>query len=232
MCPRAQAVKKPPSTLGLDLPQFFRIPAPLPIMSPPEMGWGAVLKWGVLVQPFNGATKSALQRLPHSSMVVASQEARGNLPGTGARRWRAMRHLRMNTEIRARLIQNDPALNGFSPADLPEAAKARTWACLYAGSLDRHHSNEELEEIGKWCGDRKSLDASVASFRSGECCYYVFADGSLYFASNADSEVWADASDFAVEKIINGYEGALVEMDADLLNHLGYEEEVTARGLR
>jgi hypothetical protein len=57
---------------------------------------------------------------------------------------------------------------------------------------------------------------------------------SLYFASNAESEVWAFASDFADDRIVNGYDGPLDKMDADLLNHLGgyHSQAVVERGVR
>lgn len=138
----------------------------------------------------------------------------------------------MTTEILTRLIKSDTALRGFSATDLPMAAKLR--AINTATSLERDFNHKELVEIAAWAESSGGFDAAVANFRSGECCYYVCADGSLYFASNADSEVWADASDFAVERIINGYEGALDSMDAGLLKHLGgyLAEAVEERGTR
>lgn len=133
------------------------------------------------------------------------------------------------TEILTIAIKHDPALSGFKASDLPDAAKARIQNTLW--SLERHLTHEELAELGKWTGGNAVFNSAEAQFRQGECCYYVFADGSLYFRSSGDSEVWSDASDFADERIINGYDGPLDDMDADLLRHLGgqYAEAVAER---
>ncbi len=69
-------------------------------------------------------------------------------------------------EILATTIKNDLALNGFSPSDLPEAAKARVAVCLYSGSLDREHSHEELEQLEKWSA--KHYEKAVFEAREGE----------------------------------------------------------------
>ena len=141
----------------------------------------------------------------------------------------------MNTSLLSRLIKSDTALTGFSAADLPLAAKARTANVIHSGAnLWKGISDVDFCAVKKWAGGKEIFDLAVASFREGECCYYVFSDGSLYFASSGDSEVWADASDFAVERIVNGYEGPLDEMDAGLLNHLGgtLAEAAEQRGIR
>jgi hypothetical protein len=124
----------------------------------------------------------------------------------------------MNAELLTRLIKSDSALAGFSPNDLPQAAKLR--AINTASSRDRDFTHEELVEIEVWSQSSGGFDAT-ASFSSGESPYYVCDDGSLYFASNGDSEVWADAADFALERIVNGYEGALDLADYELLRQLG-----------
>jgi hypothetical protein len=124
----------------------------------------------------------------------------------------------MNAELLTRLIKSDSALAGFSPDDLPQAAKLR--AINTATSLERDFNHKQLVEIAAWSQSSGGFDAT-ASFSSGESSYYVCDDGSLYFASSGDSEVWADAADFAVERIVNGYEGSLDLMDYELLRHLG-----------
>jgi hypothetical protein len=130
-------------------------------------------------------------------------------------------------EILTRLINSDTALRGFTATNLPLAAKLR--AINTAAALERYFNHEELVEIATWAKSSGGFDAAVASFRSGECCYYVCADDSLYFASNAESEVWFDANDFAIERIVKGgYDGPLDSMDADLLKYLGIG---TAAGL-
>lgn len=139
---------------------------------------------------------------------------------------------KMNTKLFTRLIKSDTALTGYSVTDLPMAAKLR--AINTATSLERDFNHEELVEIAAWAESSGGFEAAIASFREGECCYYVCADGSLYFASSAESEVWADASDFALERIMNGYDGPLDSMDADLLTHLGgyLAEAAEERGTR
>lgn len=124
-------------------------------------------------------------------------------------------------QILETVIKNDPALAGFKPSELSEAAKARVAVCLAAGSLDEHEP-EELEMLGRWSA--KHWEKATFEARQGECCYYVFADGSLYFRSSGDSEVWVNASDFATDRIIPSYDSTdrkLDEMDSALLNHLG-----------
>jgi len=130
-------------------------------------------------------------------------------------------------EIITRLIKADTALRGFTATNLPMAAKLR--AINTATSMERYFNHEELVEIAAWAESSGGFDAAVAKFRSGECCYYVCVDDSLYFASNAESEVWFDANDFAIERIVKGgYGGPLDSMDAELLEHLGIG---TAAGL-
>ena len=140
----------------------------------------------------------------------------------------------MNAETLNKIIKSDNALAVFSAFNLPMSAMARTSACLQSGaSLWRDITDEELAAVNAWSGGKKILDSAAGKFREGECCYYVFSDGSLYFASNADSEVWADANDFAVERIINGYDGGLDAMDKALLAHLGgFGDVIEERGDR
>lgn len=79
----------------------------------------------------------------------------------------------------------------------------------------------------------------VASFKSNRsnadaCSYDLFDDGSLWFHSNAEDEVWADAGDFVREMQFTGLywedsddrDGLLVDaMDRDLLVHLWGEDD-------
>ena len=107
-------------------------------------------------------------------------------------------------EILETVIKHDSTLSGYTPSDLPEAAKARIQNTLV--SLEKELSSEELDLVEKWTGGVEILKKAEAEFRDGERCYYLFEDGSLYFRSSGDSEVWSLASDFAEEKIINGSE--------------------------
>jgi hypothetical protein len=132
-------------------------------------------------------------------------------------------------DILLTVIENDNALVGYSTEDLPQAAKARIQNTLC--SLERHLTHEELDILEKWTGGNGVFDAAEAKFHDGGQCYYVYSDGSLYFSSNAASEVWGDARDFAVERIIHGYDGQLDKMDSALLRHLGghYAGEIESR---
>ena len=127
-------------------------------------------------------------------------------------------HMKTLSDILTRLINSDTALRGFNATDLPMAAKLR--AINTATNLERYFNHNELVEIARWAESSGGCEAAAA-FRSGECCYYVCADNSLYFASSAESEVWFDANEFAGERIVNGYDGPLDSMDAELLKHLG-----------
>jgi len=135
-------------------------------------------------------------------------------------------------EILETVIKHDPALNGFTRESLPLASKARIQNTLV--SLERNLDAAEVDQLEKWTGGRGIFEQAEGAFSEGECCYYVYSDGSLYFRSSGDSEVWTFASDFADDRIINGYDGALDEIDSKLLKHLGgrFEIEMTERGVR
>ncbi len=69
---------------------------------------------------------------------------------------------------------------------------------------------------------------------SDPCSYDLFEDGSLWFHSNAEDEIWADANDFIQQFEFTGLywdecenrDGLLVNsMDRELLIHLLEEEE-------
>lgn len=143
------------------------------------------------------------------------------------------RKTKMNiNQILATVIKSDPALTGFTPDDLPIAAKARVQNTLV--SLERGLSDEDIDALEAWTGGNEIFNSAEFSFGFGECRYYVFEDGSFYFASSGDSEVWAFASDFATDRICNGYDGPLGKADAALLEHLGsfYEEVIEDRGVQ
>jgi hypothetical protein len=52
--------------------------------------------------------------------------------------------------ILEKVIANDPALAGFTPDSLPEAAKARVARELKRGSLDREHEESEIRALENW----------------------------------------------------------------------------------
>jgi hypothetical protein len=147
------------------------------------------------------------------------------------RRNRERERAEMNTEIQrilATVIKSDPALRGFTADDLPQAAKARIQNTLC--SLERHLSSDDLRTLESWTGGNAVFDSAEAQFREGECCYYVFADESIYFRSSGDSEVWAFARDFADRLIINS-DREFDAIDSGLLRHLGghYADAVAER---
>jgi hypothetical protein len=136
-------------------------------------------------------------------------------------------------EILETVIKRDAALNGYSPSTLPQAAKARIQNTL--DSLERGLNRDELEVLKAWTGGAEIFKQAAADIQERECGYFVFGDGSLYFRSSGDSEVWSDATDFADKKIVNGYDCSLDEMDEKLLRHLGgsrYDSVISDRGVQ
>jgi hypothetical protein len=103
----------------------------------------------------------------------------------------------MNKEILEKAIKHDPALNGFSPDDLPESAKVRIKKTM--ASLERHFTDPELRAIEEWVGDSPKPIKSHEYDR--ENSLDLFGDGSLYVNSSADSEVWCFASDFLTDRL-------------------------------
>jgi len=86
-------------------------------------------------------------------------------------------------------------------------------------SYEKFLSHEELAVLKEWFGE----DSHVFSTEEQGCTYYIYSDGSLYFSSTGDSEIWNFAIDFAQKKIIDGYDQAITGMDSKLLEHLGIE---------
>lgn len=52
-----------------------------------------------------------------------------------------------------------------------------------------------------------------------EVYYLIFEDGSLYFGTNAEDEVWAFADDFVSKRLLTAETWALHEIDIQLINH-------------
>ena len=132
--------------------------------------------------------------------------------------WLLARRLK---EIIEKVIAADkPTLDGFEADSLPESARARIGNIH--GFLESHLEEDELEIIQEW--SEKYWEKATFTTSEGECCYYLFEDGSLYFRSSGDSEVWCFASDFAQDRIIPAYDGStreLDKMDRELMEHLG-----------
>lgn len=144
----------------------------------------------------------------------------------------------IQTELIARFIVADrPTLDGFDPEHLPEAVIYRLQRLASRGSFDRDFTEAEIHDL-----QNLTHPEPVAGFIShlpnvcegDQSRYFLFGDGSLYFGNNAQDEVWSEAADFATDRILNGYEGPLAQIDAALLSHLGrfYAEAVTERGVR
>ncbi len=129
-------------------------------------------------------------------------------------------------EILRKVIQSDAVLHGFAPESLPQAAKARVANTIQ--SLESRLEEQELQELEKWI-EGIFEKASFQASENGDI-YYVFPDDSLYFScGDGDSEVWTFAPDFAIDRIINNGDAEITGMDAELLLHLGYEQEIENR---
>lgn len=87
------------------------------------------------------------------------------------------------------------------------------------------------EQLGGTVAPKETFRSSRCT--SEVCSYDLFDDGSLWFHSNAEDEVWADAGDFVREMQFTGLywddsddrDGLLVDaMDRGLLVHLWGED--------
>lgn len=110
-----------------------------------------------------------------------------------------------NIEIITKAIHADrPTLDGFDPSNLADAAKYRIAHLAKRGSFDGEFDWEtELPVL-----DALHIEPAETYTERPDAqdpwSYLVFADGSLYYANNAQDEVWADAYDFIVERLLNG----------------------------
>jgi hypothetical protein len=123
-------------------------------------------------------------------------------------------------EILSVVIKSDYAMRGFvDPEKLPFAARARVKDIMvrFESRLD----SNGLLSLKMWAGVFHNEWRAIAELGNEYCRYFVFRDGSLYFRSNGDSEVWASAEDFALERIIPIDRKRWDETDVSLLKFLG-----------
>ncbi len=110
----------------------------------------------------------------------------------------------MSTEIISKAIAADsPTLDGFTAGNLPHSARYRLARLAARGSFDSTFDWEtELPVL-----DALHIEPTETYTERPDAqdpwSYLVFADGSLYYSNNGADEVWADASDFIKDQLIN-----------------------------
>jgi hypothetical protein len=96
----------------------------------------------------------------------------------------------------------DPALAGFHHSHLPDAAKFRLALLARRGCFDGKMEEWEIEALQSLHIDPvERYDERPEG--QDPWSYMIFSDGSLYYQNNARDEVWADAHDFVVERLLN-----------------------------
>ena len=108
----------------------------------------------------------------------------------------------------ATAIRKDHTLRGWDVQSLPLAGWDRIWTRLYSGSLDNLFTKEEASALQSECILRLKLEESQEGQTlrhwiqwDPDGSYRVHEDGSIFVVTNGESEVWASARDFAVERI-------------------------------
>lgn len=110
----------------------------------------------------------------------------------------------MSTEIISKAIAADsPTLDGFTTSNLPAAARYRLARLAARGSFDSTLDWETEIPVITALAVEPAESYTERPAAQDPWSYLVFSDGSLYFSNNAADEVWADASDFITERLIN-----------------------------
>jgi hypothetical protein len=105
-------------------------------------------------------------------------------------------------KIIQKAIDLDPALVGFQPDRLPEAARYRLARLARRGRFDGKLETDEIEALQSLHSDPvERYDEKPEG--QDPWSYLVFEDGSLYYANNAQDEVWESSRDFIVERLLN-----------------------------
>lgn len=111
----------------------------------------------------------------------------------------------MNSSLLENFIASDrPTLAGWERADLgnlDESVLYRLAKLAGRGSFDSQFGNEQIVELQSAVG--KPSPRFTFSGDNPECAYLVFGDGSLYYANNAQDEVWADSRGFITERVLD-----------------------------
>lgn len=114
----------------------------------------------------------------------------------------------MSTEIISKAISkaiaaDSPTLDGFTASNLPQAAKYRLARLAKRGSFDGEFDWETELPVLDALHIEPTETYTERPAAQDPWSYLVFADGSLYYSNNAADEVWADASDFIKDELIN-----------------------------
>lgn len=110
----------------------------------------------------------------------------------------------MSTEIISKAIAADsPTLDGFTASNLPAAARYRLARLAARGSFDATLDWETEIPVITALAVEPAESYTERPAAQDPWSYLVFADGSLYNANNGADEVWADASDFIKDQLIN-----------------------------
>lgn len=117
----------------------------------------------------------------------------------------------------------DATVRAFDPCHLPQCVRAYIYQ---SWRMDDRLSYDEQELIettfAPVCDDlaRSFIDDPHPDATK----YFLFDDGSLYIKTNAGRELWADARDFVVERILPRME--LSRLDADLMREIGMDDQI------
>jgi hypothetical protein len=115
--------------------------------------------------------------------------------------------------IRTAMHLDRAALDGFDPSDLPDAAKYRLALLAQRGAFD---SNLDWESEIPALVALGVEPVEIYTEKPRDLWrYLVFRDGSLYYSDNAQDEVWGDARDYIVERLMNGPGRDAEAYDAD-----------------
>jgi hypothetical protein len=126
-----------------------------------------------------------------------------------------------------RIIESDVHLRYFTHDDLPQSAQAfiaRTYGDELVPSerVTEEESGLISREFGHSQDNRREsfrADASPDSSR-----YYLYEDDSLEVVTNAHREIWSDARDYVVERILPSMRLSLI--DAELMRAIGMDDAV------
>jgi hypothetical protein len=112
---------------------------------------------------------------------------------------------------------DSPTLDGFADETnedlLIDAVRYRINVLIRRGTLDSKLSSEQIALLAAEIGNPEP----VARFSGDhpECAYLVFPGGSLYYANNAQDEVWAFAEDFITERLLDRGQKEASDFPAD-----------------
>jgi len=117
----------------------------------------------------------------------------------------------------------DPAIRAFDAHDLPQSVHAYLH---HNYRMDARLTEEEqqLVEVSFEPFADNLREAFQDDPRPDSTRFYLFDDLSLYVRTNAGPELWSDARDFVVERILPNMR--LSRMESDLMREIGMDDEV------